>query len=536
MSHNQSIIIQNLTYQNPKSQLVFNNLNLTLSNIKTGLIGKNGIGKSTLLKLIINELKPTAGSVKVLGKIGYCPQDFSCYHDLTIAQFFEADMKLQALENILKGSVDPNDFAILGEDWNIKERITKQATKFCFNIKDLQTKIGTLSNGEITKLWLSKAFYQESQADFLILDEPTNNLDKTARNILYHSIQTWPGGMLIISHDQQLLELMDQTLALTEHGARIYGGSFSFYQEQEKIERAAKELLFNDAKKSLTKAVSSTQASHEKHEQNQAKGHRARKKNDQPKAMLDFAENRSGRTQQTLSKRSIRLINTAEQELQQAKSNLAIDYNIQVSLPKTFVPNDKIVANIENISFRYSSAEPYLLHDFNLTICGPEYIAISGDNGSGKTTLLKLIQKIIEPESGVIKVNITANYLDQKLEILDQQLSILDNYKNLNPKVSNNEAHKNLASFLFRNEAVLQKIGNLSCGEKIRAALACVLLAEKPPELLMLDEPTNHLDLENLRCLESILKNYEGALIIISHDQKFLEKLEITKTIYAPFV
>ncbi|MDR1057852.1 MAG: ATP-binding cassette domain-containing protein [Coxiellaceae bacterium] len=178
------------------------------------------------------------------------------------------------------------------------------------------------------------------------------------------------------------------------------------------------------------------------------------------------------------------------------------------------------------MSFHYSRNHPWILQNFNLIIRGPEKIVISGSNGSGKTTLLKLIQQTLVPQNGMIKVNIVNNYLDQKLEMLKQEMSALDNYKNLNPKVTDNEARKNLASFLFRNETVLQKVKNLSCGEKLRVALASILLSAKPPELLMLDEPTNHLDWENLACLEAILKNYKGALIIISHDRIFLDRLQ----------
>ncbi|EKD45721.1 MAG: ABC transporter ATP-binding protein, partial [uncultured bacterium] len=441
MSHNQRIVIQNLTYKTTKDQLLFNGLNLVLTNIKTGLIGRNGIGKSTLLKLITNELQPNIGSINVIGNVGYCPQDFSPYYNLTIAQFFEADPKIQALEHILQGSINPNDFTTLADDWNIKKRITKHAEKFSLKIRDLSVKIGSLSDGEITRMCLAKIFNLEPQADFLILDEPTNNLDTTARNTLYNAIQTWPNGIIVISHDQQLLELMDQILALTEHGIKIYGGNFSFYKKQLQIEHAAKQQQFTDAKKSLKITQKSIQTSREKHDRNQAQGRQARQKNDQPKALLDFAKNRSGRTEQTLSKQASRLMATAEQNLQEAKTNLDPDYSIHVALPKTFVPKDKIVATLENVSFRYDTNLPFILHNFNLIIRCPERIAICGPNGSGKTTLVKLIQKIIAPDIGTIKINVTSHYLDQKLEILNQQLSILDNHKILNPKVTENEAH-----------------------------------------------------------------------------------------------
>ncbi|MDR1057851.1 MAG: ATP-binding cassette domain-containing protein [Coxiellaceae bacterium] len=268
MRDEQRIIVQNLTYKTATNQVLFNGLNFTLADVKTGLVSRNGIGKSTLLKLIIKNLQPTSGTIKVVGTLDYCPQDSSPYYDLTIAQFFNIANKLRALENISQGSIDPQDFIELADNWNIRERILKYLEKFSLKTKDLTTKIDTLSNGEITKLYLAKIFNPEATADFIILDEPTNNLDSNTRTMLYQSIQQSSQGMIIVSHDAALLELMDQILSLTECGVKIYGGNFSLYKRQQKIEHDAKEQHLINAQKTLKKARNSIQASYEKHAQN----------------------------------------------------------------------------------------------------------------------------------------------------------------------------------------------------------------------------------------------------------------------------
>lgn len=258
------------------------------------------------------------------------------------------------------------------------------------------------------------------------------------------------------------------------------------------------------------------------------------KKNDRPRGALNFFENSSGRTQNTLNKRTERLIKTMEKKLNLAKNALDEKYCMEIELPYTSIAKNKLIATLENVTFNYddnSDNSSPILHNFNLTIQGPEKIALCGPNGSGKTTLVKLINGTLKPQQGSIKVSARISYLDQKLALLNPELSILDNYKITNPTVPLNNAHSNLARFLFRNTRVLTKFGELSYGEKIRAALATILFSYYPPELLILDEPTNHLDLENLNAFELILNNYQGALIIISHNKTFVSKLSITKTI-----
>ena len=224
----------------------------------------------------------------------------------------------------------------------------------------------------------------------------------------------------------------------------------------------------------------------------------------------------------------------AEERLKQAKAQVEITNEIYIDLPKTAVPTTKMILRMEDVSFSYANTP--IIKDFSLTMKGPERLALVGSNGSGKTTLVRLIRGVLEPDSGSIEVGAAGvRYLDQRVDCLNLDESILENYRRLNPGVKETEAHLNLAHFLFRNKDALKFVRDLSGGEKLRAALACVLTSDRPPQLLILDEPTNHLDLVSMAALESALRCYQGAMIIISHDQCFLEDVGVERVCHVKF-
>ncbi|MBX3710137.1 MAG: ABC-F family ATP-binding cassette domain-containing protein [Gammaproteobacteria bacterium] len=198
--------------------------------------------------------------------------------------------------------------------------------------------------------------------------------------------------------------------------------------------------------------------------------------------------------------------------------------------------NGKVILEIEHLIFSYPESNDLFIKNFSLTIKEPERIALCGTNGSGKTTLIKLILNELQPSYGEIFLGTERiSYLDQNTMQLNPEVSILDNFLRLNSDTKENEAYQALAQFLFKNTSALKLVKHLSGGEKLRALLACTLKSSNPPQLLILDEPTNHLDLNSMKSIESALKNYQGAMIVISHDQSFLESIGIERIIYAPF-
>lgn len=527
------ILIHEMSYHLTSGFPLFKLLTLTFSQRKIGLVGRNGVGKSTLLQLITGQLQPLSGSIHTDGKIAYIPQNpiINYDHNMTVAALFGLENKIHALERIEQGSIDLADYEILNEDWECKHRLNQQLQTFSLKNISYYKRLTACSGGELTRLLLTKAFNDD--ADFLLLDEPTNHLDTNARLALYAAIQQWQGGIIIASHDRALLNTMDEIIELTSLGATIYGGNYDAYMTQKNIENAALKQQLNDAKKLMADNKNSIQSSREKHEKKQSYGRQLRISGSIDKMAAGSKKGRSERTQSTLLIKEMRMMQEAQNKMQSAKEKIEIRELIDVELPKTYVPNGKIIMEIKHLSFTYQGIDHKLIDNFNLKIIGPEHIAISGPNGSGKSTLMKLILGILTPMHGQIVLGTPyLTYIDQHGSLLHQNESVIDNFLRLNPEATRNLAYCCLAKFLFKNTATEKRINELSGGQKMRALLVCTLMARHPPQLLMLDEPTNHLDIDSMRSIESALKAYQGAILVISHDQAFLNSIGITKTIF----
>jgi ATPase subunit of ABC transporter with duplicated ATPase domains len=481
MTHPQ-ILIHEMSFNLPTGHTIFNKLRLALAKQKIGLVGKNGIGKSTLIKLIAGELHPLSGSIHIEGTLDQVPQNPSISSELTVAGILGYEEKLNALHRIKQGSSDPNDFSILNDDWAIKDRLRKALKLFGLDMISQDMKLNMLSGGELTRLLLTKAF--SSNADFLLLDEPTNHLDMYAREQLYHAIQKWEGGFIVASHDRTLLNLMDDIVEISSLGVSSFSGNYDAYKAQKECLTDTRQNQFFEAKKSLEKTKNSIQLTKEKHEQRQAQGRVLRKRGDQPKMLLDAMENRSTASQGSLLIRHNRMLDSAHEKLQIAKKQLELIDEIHVELPSTHVPNVKVILELEDLIFSYYEAREPLINNFNLMINGPERIALSGDNGSGKTTLIKLILNQLHPAHGKIYLGTErVSYLDQNANQLNPDLSILENFMKLNGDAKENDAYQVLASFLFKNVTALKLVKHLSGGEKLRALLACTLMSNHPPQL-----------------------------------------------------
>lgn len=535
MSYQPQIILHHVSFS-LINQPIITDLSCSFLPEKYGVVGRNGIGKSTLLKLITEVIPASAGIMQKQGKIAYFSQETLNQEHIKVSDVLGVTEQLKALQRIGQGSVDEQDFALVGDDWCLEETIHRQLTAFGLEHIALSRLANSLSGGEYTRLLLAKTFM--STADFLILDEPTNNLDMAARLALYQAIKEWNRGLIVVSHDRQLLNLMDHIVELSSLGVHFYGGNYQNYFEQKKIEQTAAQQKLQAMTQLKKQAKILAQTRRERHEQAQAKGRSARKTEIAKVGILksrlemDSAKGRSDRTQRRVHLQSERKLAIVSDNIAQAKEKVAQNPEINIKLPRTQVPQSKMILEIKNIDFKYPDQTQSLIKNFSLTIQGPERIAIAGKNGSGKTTLIRLILSQLKPSGGIILTGTErVSYLDQKLAILNDQLSLLENFLCLNPEIKELDARYYLADFLFRNEAALKQVAYLSGGERLRAALACTLMSAEPPQLLILDEPTNHLDLYTINIIESVLREYQGALLVISHDQTFLNNILIEKTV-----
>lgn len=509
---------------------IFSNISFSIGNEKIGLVGCNGVGKTTLIRLLVGELQPQSGTIFTNGTIGYLPQQFYVNQDDSVAKVLGVEQKYAALERINAGVGTADDFEIVGDDWEFHKRMLILLGQLNLEHLDVTRTIKTLSGGETTRVLFARLLV--NNPDLLILDEPTNNLDNESRLALYDAINSFKGGVLVVSHDRKLLSFMDQIIELTSLGTKTYGGNYEAYAEQKRIEHDALEQRIDDAQKILKKTKKVIQQSKEKYAQRAAKGRADQRKGGQPQIFLDFFKGRAEKTKSKLEEKTDKQLAAAKEQLLNTKAKLEQRDLLAFDLEATRVHNSKIVLDLQNLTFAYPNSKP-IIKDFNLTIVGPKRIAITGPNGSGKTTLLKLIMQQMPPTAGIVKIGVEHTvYLDQKQSILDHKQTILENFKRLNPNVSETDCRLRLAAFLFSHNAVEKTVDVLSGGEKMRAALACIFMGKTPPQLIILDEPTNNMNIESVTSMELALQNYQGALIVVSHDDVFLENIGVKDNIY----
>lgn len=526
-THKTCIQITDLSYKLPQGRTLFKELSFGLGLQRTGFIGNNGIGKTTLCKIIANLLPPTTGKVHLNANISYLDQNPKIPANSTVADMLNASEKLRALNRIYSYQNTEEDLEVLGEDWNIKERLIKTLEHMGLTHLSFERKLSTLSGGELTRLRLAKALYEE--VDYLILDEPTNNLDKSAREKLYQFIQYWKKGLLVISHDRTLLNLLDQIIELTPKGLSFYGGNYDYYKNKKEEEQNTIEAQYLQAKRELKQTDNEIKLRREKKHQHDKKAHKKSVKAGISKLERNGAKEKASKTQGKIKIQAERQLSEAQTRKDKAWKKVEIVENIEPNLDHTKIPKGKEILRIKELSFSYPNRFS-LLQSVNLSLVGPERLAIIGPNGSGKSTLIQLILNKLTPCYGEIKLGTEKiAYLDQNVENLDHNKSLYENFILHNSTYSENDTRYILAKFLFRGNEAFKKIINLSGGEKIRAGLACALMSETPPQLIILDEPTNHLDISSIEKIEAMLKNYQGAIIVTSHDESFLKNISINK-------
>ncbi|MFG2520291.1 ABC-F family ATP-binding cassette domain-containing protein [Streptomyces sp. NPDC048527] len=519
-----SITCTSLTYAWPDGTRVFDDLQAAFGPGRTGLIGLNGAGKSTLLKLIAGELAPADGAVKVQGEIGYLPQSVTLDTSLRVDEALGIARARSALHAIEAGDVRDEHFAAVGDDWDVEERAVATLDGLGLGRIGLDRTVGELSGGESVLIRLAALLLR--RPDVLLLDEPTNNLDLPARRRLYAAVEAWPGVMVVVSHDRELLERVDQIADLRPGGLVRYGGNLSAYEEALATEQEAAERMVRVADADLKKQKRELADAQVKLARRKRYGQKMWDTKREPKAIMAQrkrqAQVSAGKHRQLHEGR----LAEAKERLDEAVEAVRDDDEIRVDLPHTAVPPGRSVLTLRQLRMAYGAC---VEGEFELR--GPERIALVGRNGSGKTTLLRTIAGGLEPLAGEAVAHVPLRFLPQRLDVLDEGLTVAENVARFAPGATNNRVRARLAHFLFKGARADQAAATLSGGERFRATLAALMLAEPAPQLLMLDEPTNNLDLASVRQLTSALESYEGALLVASHDLPFLESIGVTRTL-----
>jgi ATPase subunit of ABC transporter with duplicated ATPase domains len=517
-----SLSATSLTFAWPDGTPVLDGLDISFGPGRTGLVGANGSGKSTLLKLLSGALVPTDGTIRVSGEIGLLPQNVTLDTALRVDEALGIAAKRAALHAIEAGDASEKHFETLDEDWDVEERALVTLGELGLGHIGLDRTVGEVSGGESVLLRLAALLLR--RPDVLLLDEPTNNLDLYARRRLYAAVAGWPGVLVVVSHDRELLDLVDQIADLRAGEVAWYGGNYSAYEEALAVEQEAAERTVRAAEADVRKQRRELTDAHMKLARRKRYGQKMYDSKREPKIVMGA---RKRAAQESAGKHRImheERLAEARERLDEAVEAVRDDDEIRVDLPYTAVPPGRQVLTLEKLETVHGPRVTGLLD-----LRGPERIALVGRNGAGKTTLLRTIAGELPPVAGLAEAHVPLRFLPQRLDVLDDGATVAENVARFAPGATPNRVRARLARFLFRGKRADQLAGTLSGGERFRAALAALLLAEPAPQLLLLDEPTNNLDMASVRQLTSALESYEGALIVAGHDLPFLDSIGITR-------
>src|SRR6516225_1781032 len=426
----------------PDGTAVFTALSLVIGPGRTGLIGVNGSGKSTLLRLIAGELTPAAGSVTVAGDLGYLPQNLALgAPDTRVDEALGISRTRAAVAAIEAGDASEENFARVGEDWDVEERARATLDRLGLDHVPLDRRIGDLSGGEAVLLCLAAQFLR--RPGVLLLDEPTNNLDLVARQRLYEAVDAWRGTMIIVSHDRELLEMVDQIGELRSGQVRWYGGSLSAYEAAVAVEQEAAERAVRAAESDVQRQKRELTEARIKLDRRLRYGQKMEDTGRSPKILAHGLKRRAQVSAGKLRMGHIDRLDEAKERLAAAEESVRDDDEIRIDLPATAVPSGRGVLALHEMDIRYGARAEAIVR-------GPERIALVGRNGAGKTTLLRTIVGEIAPVSGEVKLAVPAQYLPQRLDILDPGLTVVQNVARAAPTATVNQVRSRLARFLFR--------------------------------------------------------------------------------------
>ena len=510
---------------------------------RSGLVGRNGSGKTTLIRLIAGELAPTSGSILTTGTVDLLPQRLTLDTGRRVADVLGVARALDAVRAIAGGDVDPARFDEVGDDWDVEARAHAALAEAGLPPNALDRTVGQLSGGEAVLTAL--AGVRLRGAPIALLDEPTNNLDRNARARVHDLVRKWRGTLIVVSHDTALLELMDDTAELYDDTLSVFGGPYSQWRAWLDAEQAAAQQAETAARQVLRREKRDRIAAEATIATRQAMGAKAFAEKRVPGIVAGNRKNAAQVSAGKLRGEASAKEASARSALDAAQRRVRDDDAVRIDLPDPAVAAGRRIATLGDGEREW-------------VIQGPERVALIGPNGAGKTTLLERLvgsgggeatgdgvrNSSVSGDEGPKSADSAASgpklrssvrawahtdrvgYLSQRMDGLSDDETVLDTVRRAAPGVGDVELRNRLARFLVRGDTVLRPVAALSGGERFRVALARLLLADPPPQLLILDEPTNNLDLDTVDQLVAALSAYRGAVLIVSHDDAFLGRLE----------
>ncbi|KVG61403.1 ABC-F family ATP-binding cassette domain-containing protein [Burkholderia pseudomultivorans] len=527
------VALHHVSFRFDDGVTLFDSLDLVIDRTPTGIVGRNGIGKSMLAQLIAGRLAPGAGTIDRHVRVVYVAQQ----HDepipaaassdaRTVATVAALDAPLAALARVADGRAEPDDFDLIGERWDLAERL--RAALDAAGLRDLDpaTPAHALSGGQLARVALIGALL--SDAGLLVLDEPTNHLDAPGRAWLRAALDGWRGGLVVVSHDRALLADVQRIVELTPRGVRTYGGNYAVYRAQRDAEQDAAQAALDHARSERTRVRRRLEDEHDTIQRHAAASLREAKTANLSSMARQSRKGAARAIMGHVRRRLHDTRTTLDERVQQAAARVEADAPVLVSLPGTELGARRQLFTLERAQLPWPVAGD--ADTLTWSASGPVRIALTGPNGCGKSTLLRMLAGELPPRAGACTTHVSAAYLDQRLALLDPERSIVEQLGLLDTPLAEGELRSRLALLQLDASRATQPARQLSGGERLKAALACALWRGTPAQLLLLDEPTNHLDLESVRAVEAALAGFRGALVVASHDAAFLAALAPTHT------
>ena len=516
-----SFILHQVTCQFPTGDTLFGPLNLTLEPSLCALVGRNGSGKTRLLRLLAGLDEPATGHIERFGSHAWVAQQHVISSQTTLAELLGYDAIFTARKRIDSGDYQPDDLALLDGHWDIAERLSEAFISATLPPFEPDKPAIELSGGERIRALLCGAF--TAGADFLLLDEPTNHLDRQGRAWFYDQLSRYQGGVLVASHDRELLEQVPRILELSASGLRSYGGNYADYQAQRDAEQQAARAALEHAATERKRTRARMQKEHDHSQRRSAKTLRTvdtlNIASFERVKYKGAAKERIGSWKKQYSEQN-EALNAA---VNKARERVEDDNPVMFTLPGSQIPEGKQVLVLEDLVLQHVPVPP-----LNWRMDGPMRVALKGPNGCGKSTLLKTLLGEVAPRSGSCKVSVSCAYLDQHLSRFDLSQSVMTHLNLSHTPLEEGVLRTRLAQLQLGADKVMLPLATLSGGERLKAALACVLWRAEATQLLLLDEPTNHLDLASVQAIEAALAGFPGALLVVSHDEAFLSGLTLT--------
>ncbi|MDE9436121.1 ATP-binding cassette domain-containing protein [Xenorhabdus bovienii] len=519
MQNTEAVLIEakQITLQFPEESIpLFSGIDMSLTTGQQALVGSNGIGKSWLASILAQQVPPSEGSVRHFCDVGYLSQGLSAFSG-SAADILGLTDIINASKRILSDVGEPADFDVMEGNWDWQFKIESLLAEGGLSLEILNQPFDSLSGGEQTRLRLLAL--KRKGADFIILDEPSNHLDQQGRLWLVQWLTTFSGGILLVTHDTKLLQNVSVVYELSGLGlSRSMGGWETWLESKEQLQLGIQRDV-DQTRKNHKQALRDKQRDREKADRKQSQGKQNRENANQAKILLDRALGRSEATVSRIARQNEERLQRSSSLAAEARGKLEIidPLSIAVATPQTATSP---LLYLQDIILPFGSGDP-----ISLTINNGDRLAITGKNGSGKSTLLKVMTGSLVPKQGICHITPSYNLMDQHFSFLDKNQSALYNFQLQSPGWTEDRYRTRLAQLRMRGEEALKPVSHLSGGEQLKVALACLFCGPSAPALLLLDEPDNHLDIESRELLQKALHDYTGAMVLISHDEQFIENV-----------